>query len=186
MCSIDMLQKAEKKWLCKIGSFCGGNDFASALVSRRLYANAGFIVSGCNSALSDRWVGIKFEVAVNPSVKKATYLHDFEKGGRGVVTPGYDNEEKTSGFLVWNGLPLDTKVRISAGFCVAGVVVSLLNPHCDDTCALKGADIGPTHLAHLQDGGLCRTHPVLVETGPPVPRRASLVTTYRAGDGVHF
>ena len=122
--SVDMLHKAEKKWLCKVGCFCGGIDPASALVSRRLHANADFIVSRCNSVLGDRWPGIKYEVSLNPSVKKATYLHDFEKDGRGVVIPEYDNEEKTSGYLVWNGLPLNTKVRIPDGFCVAGVGVS--------------------------------------------------------------
>ena len=85
------------------------------------------------------------EIAINLSVKKATYLHDFEKDGKGVVIPEYDNEEKTSWYLVWNGLPLNTNVRIPEGFCVAGVGVSLLNSHCDDTCASRG----PTPISRI-------------------------------------
>ena len=56
-------------------------------------------------------------------------MHDFEKDGKGVVIREYDNEEKKSGYLVWNSLPLNTKVRIPDGFSEAGVGVTLLNSH---------------------------------------------------------
>ena len=75
---------------------------------------------------------------INLESISARTVHDCEKDGRGVVIPEYDNEEKTTGYLVWNGLPLNTKVRIPDGFCVAGVGVSFLNSHCDDSCDLKG------------------------------------------------
>ena len=87
--SIDMLHKAEKKCLCKIGCFCGGIDLASALVSRRLYANADFTVSRSSSVFGDPWLGIKYEVSI-PLCKETTCLHDFENGS-GVVIPEYDN-----------------------------------------------------------------------------------------------
>ena len=53
------------------------------------------------------------------------------------MIPEVRQRREDVGYLVWNGLPLNTKVRIPDGFCVAGVGVSLLNSHCDDTCALK-------------------------------------------------
>ena len=139
--SVDMLHKAEKKWLCKIGCFCGGFDPASALVSWRLYANADFIVSRCNSVLGDRWLG--------------NVLTRFREGWPW-SRPEYDNEEKTSGYLVWNGIPSKSKVRIPDGFCVAGVGVSLLNSHCEDSSALKGLISDPSRATSRRWTYSCR------------------------------
>ena len=80
MWSIDMLHRAEKTWLCKIGSLCGGVDPASALVSQRLYANADFMVSRCNSASGDRWLGIKQRGRSQSLCEKSNVLARFREG----------------------------------------------------------------------------------------------------------
>ena len=60
--------------------------------------------------------------------------------GHDVVIPEYDEEEKTSGYLVWNSVPLSTMIRIPE----AGEGVTLMNPLCDGACALKGDTSDPT------------------------------------------